>query len=60
MLGNTVVEEFNFVGASGDNEFSGSADINASAIESGNLFIQILCDTILTDVKLLEGNIKIK
>jgi len=60
MLGNTVVEEFNFVGASGDNEFSGSADINASAIESGNLFIQILCDTVLTNVKLLEGNIKIK
>ena len=60
MLGNTVVEEFNFVGASGDNEFSGSADINASAIESGSLFIQILCDTILTNVKLLEGNIKIK
>lgn len=60
MLENTVVEEFNFVGADGNNEFSGSADINASAIDAGNISVQILCDTILTDVKLLEGNIKIK
>jgi hypothetical protein len=60
MLESTVVEEFNFVGADGNNEFSGSADINASAIDAGNISVQIMCDTILTDVKLLEGNIKIK
>lgn len=60
MLENTIVEEFGFVGVSGNNEFSGSADINASAIGAGNISVQILCDTILTDVKLLEGNIKIK
>lgn len=60
MLESTIVEEFNFVGSNGSNEFSGSADINASAIDAGNISVQIMCDTVLTNVKLLEGNIKIK
>ena len=60
IIGNLIVESFTYNGVSGSNEFEGSADINASAIESGNLSIQISCDSIITDVKLLEGNIKIK
>lgn len=60
IIGNLIVESFTYNGVSDNNEFEGSADINASAIESGNLSIQISCNSIITDVKLLEGNIKIK